>query len=135
LSPYEAILSALQLATVTVSFDTSWACNIVSVVIDRQVTVHVSGVVCADLVIDRCPPALAEALARHRPAAGVTRATPASPLQSTLEDPDSSSMAGRRASGFLQVSLSKVTRHLCWHPPEHIAPSHFRWTLATFRKQ
>jgi hypothetical protein len=30
----------------------------------------------------------------------------------TLDDPDSSSIAGRRASGFLQVSLSKVTRHL-----------------------
>ena len=28
----------------------------------------------------------------------------------TLEDPDSSSIAGRRARGFLQVSLSKVSR-------------------------
>ena len=33
--------------------------------------------------------------------------------RSTLDDPDSSSIAGRRASGFLQVSLSKVSR------PEH----------------
>jgi hypothetical protein len=31
-------------------------------------------------------------------------------LQPTPEDPDSSSIAGRRASGFLQVSLSKVSR-------------------------
>ena len=33
----------------------------------------------------------------------------------TLDDPDSSSIAGRRASGFLQVSLSKVPR------PQHRA--------------
>ena len=50
----------------------------------------------AALVTDRTPP-----LTRHRPVDAPTR---------TVRDPDSSSIAGRRASGFLQVSLSKVSR-------------------------
>ena len=39
------------------------------------------------------------------------RRRPLHPHRSTLDDPDSCSIAGRRASGFLQVSLSKVSRH------------------------
>ena len=52
----------------------------------------------------------------HAPPAGwappsLTRRRLLDPHRSTLGDPDSSSIAGRRASGFLQVSLSKVSRH------------------------
>ena len=52
---------------------------------------------------------------RHAPAAAaVARAPPALSIRHSPApgDPDSSSIAGRRASGFLQVSLSKVPRHL-----------------------
>src|SRR5260221_346872 len=48
-------------------------------------------------VTHRTPP-----LTRHRPFDKPTR---------TARDPHSSSIGGRRASGFLQVSLSKVCRH------------------------
>ena len=59
--------------------------------------------------------------------ARATGAGRARPHRSKLAAPDSSSIAGRRASGFLQVSLSKVTRH----PPSGyasslVAPSHLR---------
>jgi hypothetical protein len=53
-------------------------------------------------------------LAHAPPAASVppslARRRPRDPRRSTLGDPDSSSIAGR-ASGFLQVSLSKGSRH------------------------
>jgi hypothetical protein len=52
----------------------------------------------------------------HAPPAGwappsLTRRRLLDPHRSTLGAPDSSSIAGRRASGFLQLSLSKVSRH------------------------
>ena len=45
----------------------------------------------------------------------LARRRPLGPRLPTLGDPASSSIAGRRASGFLQVSLSKVSR------PQHRA--------------
>ena len=78
-----------------------------------HVIVHVSGVVCADLAI-RAPRTRIRRHTRGRPSGSRRRSRAAGlvdPTRSTLEDPDSSSIAGRRASGFLQVSLSKVSRH------------------------
>ena len=57
------------------------------------------------------PHSPAHALPTERQPASLARRRPRDPTRSTLEDPDSSSIAGRRASGFLQVSLSKVSRH------------------------
>jgi hypothetical protein len=77
-----------------------------------DVDTHVSAIVCLPSSHEPLPhtamPCVADVmhrttpLARRRPVAAPTR---------TVPDPDSSSIAGRRASGFLQVSLSKVTRH------------------------
>ena len=73
---------------------------------------HVLGEVRVNSPIERPAPALADARATRPARAAAARASTASPsLGSSLEDPDSSSIAGRRASGFLQVSLSKVSRH------------------------
>ena len=63
----------------------------------------------------RSSPPQRHALA-HAPPPGWTppslaRRRPLDLHRSTLGDPDSTSIAGRRASGFLQVSLSKVSRH------------------------
>jgi hypothetical protein len=44
----------------------------------------------------------------------------------TPGDPCSSSIAGRRASGFLQVSLSKVSRHSIELLVQLLAPRHLR---------
>jgi hypothetical protein len=66
----------------------------------------------------------------HRPPS-LARRRPLDPHRSTLGDPDSSSIAGRRASGFLQVSLSKVPRPQHRARMSHCAPRHFRSTLAT----
>ena len=52
--------------------------NRIRVVDDDNVTVHVSGVVCADLVIQRRAPAFAGTRAADRAAAGVARAPLAS---------------------------------------------------------
>ena len=41
----------------------------------------------------------------------LSRRRPLDQPRSTPADPDPNSIAGRRASGFLQVSLSKVSRH------------------------
>ena len=70
---------------------------------------------------------LAGARAADRAPAGVARAPPASnaPTRATVE-PDSNSIAGRRASGFLQVSLSKVSRHTHRVLVQHRAPRHLR---------
>ena len=65
----------------------------------------------------RRPDCVPPPLARRRP---LDRRRP------TLEDPDSSSIAGRRASGFLQVSLSKVPRHQHRAHVPALAPRHFR---------
>ena len=78
---------------------------------------HATVVVCSDR------PADAACLVAHRPSAS-RRSLAAAPRRSSrrrrhrprgqLHDPGSrlrSSIAGRRASGFLQVSLSKVPRH------------------------
>ena len=64
----------------------------------------------------RCPQPVASAAApvARRPACvppPLARRRPLDRRRLTLHDPDSSSIAGRRASGFLQVSLSKVPRH------------------------
>ena len=73
---------------------------------------HLSGVVCLDPASE---PRVAPLL-RHAPTI-VPASPPLARRQSrtrhtlTLADPDSSSIVGRRASGFLQVSLSKVSRH------------------------
>ena len=56
---------------------------------------------------DRAPRAITRWPTRHLP--GGTRRR--SRAAGTPEDPDSSSIAGRRASGFLQVSLSKAPPH------------------------
>ena len=64
----------------------------------------------------------------------LTRQRPLGRRRPPREDPDSSSIAGRRASGFLQVSLSKVPRprHRAWD--QLFAPRHFRSTLATYEE-
>ena len=74
---------------------------------------HVSGVVCLDPLERPARPALATRTPAIAGAAAAARAPTAS--RSTHRPrpriPTSSSIAGRRASGFLQVSLSKVSRH------------------------
>jgi hypothetical protein len=74
----------------------------------RQRGAHVSGEVCLDPCAPVAPPL------RRPPTQSGRRRSRADGLsidRSTRDDPDSSSIAGRRASGFLQVSLSKVPRH------------------------
>jgi hypothetical protein len=74
--------------------------------------VHVWGEVCINPPIARRTLARTDARLTSWVEAAVARAPPPlDPRRSTLTDPDSSSIAGRRASGFLQVSLSKVSRH------------------------
>ena len=78
-----------------------------------NVIAHVSGEVRVDLLIEHRAAAF-PARTRHQPGGRRRRSRAAGRSihhRSTLEDPDSSSIAGRRASGFLQVSLSKVSRH------------------------
>ena len=77
---------------------------------------HVSGVVCLDPGCDPVPSrAAAVRSTGGRRAAAAPAPTPLGQRFPTLGDPASGSIAGRRASGFLQVSLSKVPR------PQHRA--------------
>jgi len=57
-------------------------------------------------------------------AAGASPARRSTPA--TREDPTSSSIAGRRASGFLQVSLSKCLGIRPELRAKPLAPRHFR---------
>jgi hypothetical protein len=77
-----------------------------------DVVTHVSGAVCLELRNRHRIVCLRIARARDPARAAVAHASTAAhtPL-STRGDPDSSSIARRRASGFLQVSSSKVSRY------------------------
>ena len=79
-----------------------------------DVVAHVSGVVCLDPLTGIQH--LVQRVARRHPStarAAAARASPAHPIDTRPRAtiPLRSSIAGRRASGFLQVSLSKVSRH------------------------
>ena len=63
-------------------------CNTIRVLDYGNVTVHVSGVVCADLLIQRrAQHSLAHALPTERQPASLAHRRPLVPLRSTLEDP------------------------------------------------
>jgi hypothetical protein len=73
---------------------------------------HVSGAVCLERRNLHRVVNLRSARSPDRAGAAAAHAsTAAQSTPPTRGDPDSSSIAGRRASGFLQVSLSKVSRH------------------------
>ena len=92
-----------------------------------HVITHVSRMVRVDTPIEHYAPPLPGARAINRVDAAAARAPPASRTTSVKARGSRFQLhSGRRASGFLQVSLSKVTRRQRLHSPDLFAPSHFR---------